>query len=211
PELWTPPPDPEKPACPYRIGFQVEIKPHAPPPPFGDPQHGLGAWRPRSDVDLYSATQTELVMAYPPLERENALPSSSGPSATLAITGTLAVGDERGAQLVVCSVAPETSEPPFEAVAKIFDGLYYPFECRHAAHVPTNTAKEADVDYTHEAAALGHLHKARQSGRTGLCAPKYFGSWTFSLPITHMGKKLKRSVRLVLMENIKGPSIRSVC
>lgn len=160
---------------------------------------------------LYSTTQTELVVAYPPLEHENGIPSSSSPRATLAITGILAMGDERGAQLVVCSVAPKTSQPPFEAVAKIFDALYYPFESRVAAHVPSNTAKQADVDYTHEAAALGYLRKARQSGRTGLCAPKYFGSWTFSLPITHAGKTLKRSVRLVLMENIKGPSIWRIC
>ncbi|KAL2144220.1 hypothetical protein VTI28DRAFT_9431 [Corynascus sepedonium] len=199
PRLWTPPADPEKPVCPYRIGFQVEIEPHTPPPPnFGDPHHGPGSWRQRSDVDLYSATQTQLVMTYPPLERGNALPSSSNSSATLAITGTLAVGDERGAQLVVCSVAPETSQPPFEVVAKIFDALYDPFENRSAAHVPNNTAWQADVDYTHEAAALDHLHKACQSDKTGLAAPKYFGSWTFSLPISHAGKELKRSVRLVL-------------
>jgi len=65
--------------------------------------------------------------------------------------------------------------------------------------------------YTHEAAALDHLHKACQSGKTGLAAPKYFGSWTFSLPMSHAGKELKRFVRLVLMENFKGPSIWSVC
>ncbi|KAL2193044.1 hypothetical protein P885DRAFT_72526 [Corynascus similis CBS 632.67] len=211
PRLWTPPPDPEKPVCPYRIGFQVEIEPHTPPPPFGDPHHGPGPWWQRSDVDFYSATQVQLVMAYPLLERENALPSSSNPSATLAITGTLAVGDERGAQLVVCSVAPKTSQPPFEVVAKIFDALYYPFESRNAAHVPNNTAWQADVDYTHEAAALDHLHKgvSKRQDRLG-CAQV---PWLLDLQLTHQPcrKELKRSVRLVLMENIKGPSIWSVC
>ncbi|KAL2137239.1 hypothetical protein VTI74DRAFT_6450 [Chaetomium olivicolor] len=83
----------------------------------------------------------------PLLSAKNALPSSASPSATLTITGTLAVGDERCAQLVVCSVAPNTSQPPFEAVAKIFDALYYAFESRDAAHVPSNTTKQADVDY----------------------------------------------------------------
>jgi hypothetical protein len=213
PQFWSPPPDPEKPACPYRIGFQVEIKLHTPPPPFGDPHYGPGTWRKRSDVDVNSATQTEVVMAYPPLERENALPSSCSPSprAILAITGTLAAGDKRGAQLVVCSVAPKTSQPPFVAVAKIFDALYYSFESRDVSHVPRNTAKQADVDYTHESAALHHLDKARRNGQTGLAAPKYFGSWTFGLPITHAGEKRERSVRLVLMEHILGPSIWSVC
>ncbi|KAH6854968.1 hypothetical protein B0I37DRAFT_304292 [Chaetomium sp. MPI-CAGE-AT-0009] len=200
PEPWTPPLDPDKPACPYQIGFQVEIRRHTPPRPYGNPHYGPRAWRKRSDTDV--------VMAYPPLEPENPLPSSSGPTATLAITGTLAVGDGRGAQLVICSIAPKASQPPFEAVAKIFDALYYSFESREVGHVPSNTAMQADVDYTHEAAALGHLCNMRQ---TGLTAPEYFGSWTFSLPITRTGKELERSVRLVLLENIKSPSIWSIC
>ncbi len=208
PRLWTPPPDPEKPAFPYRIDFQVDIKPHTPPPPYGDSLHGQGAWRQRSDVDLYSTTQTEVVMAYPPLERKDTLPSSSGPAATLTITGTLAVRDGRGAQLVVCSVASTAGQPPLEAVAKIFDALYYSFENPDVGHVPGNPAKRADVDYTREAAALDHLRNMRQPGLT---APEYLGSWTFSLPIARAGKKLTRSVRLVLMENIRGPSIWSIC
>ncbi|KAK3937952.1 hypothetical protein QBC46DRAFT_391304 [Diplogelasinospora grovesii] len=213
PRLWSPPQDPEKPACPYQARFAVEIKRHTPPPPFGDPQHGPGAWRERSDVHLYSATQTEVVMAYPSLECENTLSSSPAPTATLTILRTLAVADGRGPQLVVCSVAPKTlpkafPQAPYEAVAKIFDPLYYSFENKEAAHVPVNVAWQADVHYTHEAAAYDHLHR---TGQTGLFAPEYFGSWTFTLPITHARRKLQRSVRLVLMENIKGPSIWSVC
>jgi hypothetical protein len=121
-------------------------------------------------------------MANPSLERENTLPSSSGPTATLTITRTLVVADGRGAQLVICSIAPKTSQTPFEAVAKIFDALYYPGKSQEGSHVPRNAAKLADIDCTHEAAALDHL---RQTGQTGLSAPKYFGSWTFTLPITY--------------------------
>ena len=133
-------------------------------------------------------------------------------AATLTILRTLVVADGRGAQLVVCSVTPNPC--PQESagiVAKIFDPLYYPFEAPEAAYVPDNVALRADVHYTHEAAALDHLDRMRKAGRTGLSAPKCFGSWTFTLPITHAGKKLQRSVRLVLMENINGRSIRSVC
>ena len=164
----------------------MDIKPHTPPSPYGDSLYGQGAWRQRSDVDLYSATQTEVVMAYPPLERKDTLPSSSGPAATLTITGTLAMCDGRGAQLVVCSVASKAAQLPLEAVAKIFDVLYYSFENPDVGHVPSNPAKLADVDYTREAAALDHLRNMRQ---TGLTAPKYFGSWTFSLPIARAGKE----------------------
>lgn len=86
-KLWTPPPNPEKPACPYRVGFQVEIRPHTPPLPFGDRLHGQGAWRERSDVDLKSVTQTKLVISYPPLEREDTWQSSTdSPTAILTIT-----------------------------------------------------------------------------------------------------------------------------
>jgi len=190
----------------------VEIKRHTPPPPFGDPHHGPGAWRERSDVHLHSATQTEVVLSYPPLERDNGSSSSPSPTATLTILRALAVADGRGPQLVVCSLVPNPYLQESDGiVAKIFDPLYYPFEDPEAAHVPDNIAWRADNHYTHEAAALNHLNGMRQAGYTGLSAPKYFGSWTFTLPIAHMGKKKQRSVRLVLMENIKGRSIQSVC
>ncbi|KAL2160294.1 hypothetical protein VTH06DRAFT_1467 [Thermothelomyces fergusii] len=210
PGFWIPPPDPEKPDCPYRVGFQVEIKQHTPPLPFGGRSYGPGAWRQRRDVDLYSATQTEVVMSYPPLERESGVPSPIGSTATLTITETLAVGDGRGAQVVVCSVAPEPHRRPFVAVAKIFDALYYSFVSRVGGAVPCNTARSADVDYSREAAALDHLRMARRKGLS-LTAPEFFGSWTFSLPITHAGKNLLRPVRLVLMEHIEGPNMLAVC
>ncbi|KAH6855862.1 hypothetical protein B0I37DRAFT_365995 [Chaetomium sp. MPI-CAGE-AT-0009] len=213
PQFWRPPPDPEKPLCPYQAGFSVEIKRHTPPRPFGGPQYGSVAWRERSDVDLYSATQTEVVLAYPPLERETTLSSLPAPTAvTLTILSTLAVADGRGAQLVVCSITPNPfPQESSGIVAKIFDPLYYSFEAREAAYVPENVARLADVHYTHEAAALDHLDTMCKAGRTGLAAPKYFGSWTFTLPIVHAGTQRQRSVRLVLMENIKGRSISSVC
>ncbi len=131
-------------------------------------------------MNIHSATQTWVVIAYPPLERENTLLlSSSNLTATLTILQTLAVADGRGPQLVICSIAPKTHpQAPYEAVAKIFDPLYYSFECQEAAHVPVNVARAADVDYTHEATTLDHLDKMAQRGYTGLSAPKYFGSWT---------------------------------
>ncbi|KAK4244707.1 hypothetical protein C7999DRAFT_34940 [Corynascus novoguineensis] len=64
---------------------------------------------------------------------------------------------------------------------------------------------------THEAAAFDHLAKRAQTGGgAGLLVPNYFGSWTFTLPITYAGQKRQRAVRLVFMENIEGPSIQTV-
>jgi hypothetical protein len=225
PQLWSPPPDPEKLACPYQPGFAVEIKRHIPPPPFGDLHYGPGIWRERSDVDLRKVTQTRVVMEYPPLEPPHTSPSPSppapaAPTAELTILNALAVEDGRGPQLVVCSVAPHASPGPdqggppgpYQAVAKIFDPLYYSFENQMASHEPVLVAWQADVDYTHEAAALDHLAKRAQTGTgAGLLAPEYFGSWTFTLPITYAGRERHRAVRLVLMEKIKGPSIRTIC
>jgi hypothetical protein len=163
-------------------------------------------------VDLKSVTQTELVLAHPQLDHPNTVSSSPAATATLTILETLAVADGRGAQLVVCSVTPNPCpETPDVFVAKIFDPLYYSFECLHAANVAEDVSWLADVDYTHEAAALNYLEGMRKAGRTGLAAPKYYGSWTFSLPITHAGVEVQRSVRLVLMENIKGHSILDIC
>ncbi|KAH6634967.1 hypothetical protein B0J18DRAFT_448004 [Chaetomium sp. MPI-SDFR-AT-0129] len=220
--FWHPPPDPEKPACPYQAGFTVEIKRHTPPPPFGDPHYGPGPWPERNDVDLEAVTQTELVLAHPPFGHPNTVSSSSSSSsptatttatATLTILEPLAVDDGRGAQLVVCSVTPSPCPQKSNGhgfVAKIFDPLYYSFECPHAVSEADDTPWLADVDYSHEAAALDHLERMRNGGRTGLAAPRYYGAWTFTLPITHAGKEAQRSVRLVLMEHINGHSIRSV-
>ncbi|KAK3368731.1 hypothetical protein B0H63DRAFT_529098 [Podospora didyma] len=95
-----------------------------PPPPFarGYPE---GTWTfDPTDQHLESITQTERVLERPPLDGP---PTSSAPrSARLKITATLATGDGRGAQVVVCLVEPTTrAEKPFHAVAKIYDPLYY--------------------------------------------------------------------------------------
>ena len=74
----------------------MNIKRHTPPLPFGRPQYGRGPWRQLDNVDLHSATQTSVVIAYPPLERENTLSSSTSPTDTLTILTTLAVADGRG-------------------------------------------------------------------------------------------------------------------
>lgn len=184
---WSPPPDPEKPACPYRPGFTVEIKHRIAPPPFGDPHYGPGTRRRRSDVDLYKVTQTQVVMEYPPLESPRSSPSPpapTAPTAKLTILSQLAVEDGRGPQLVVCSVAPDASPDttqdgpsgPYEAVAKIFDPLYYSFQSQMSAYVPVSVAWQADVYYTHEAAALDYLAKkvlASEGGHAALLAPQY--------------------------------------
>lgn len=203
-EQWTPPLDPAKPTCPYLPGFEVEIKAHTPPPPFGGRCYGRGTRPSLPDAWLKSVTQTKLVLTYPPLE--TAAPSMPM-AAQLTITESLAIGCSRGPQLVVCSITPKTSgATPFTAVAKVFDPLYYSFS-DNLVSMPVDVVRMADQDYSREADAYEYLRKV---GQTGLFTPKYFDSWTFNLPISHEDKTYPRPVRLVLMEYLNGTSIKDL-
>ncbi|KAL2015327.1 hypothetical protein VTK56DRAFT_5789 [Thermocarpiscus australiensis] len=47
--------------------------------------------------------------------------------------------------------------------------------------------------------------------RGGSFAPKYFGSWTFTIPIRIREATEQRAVRLILIEHLCGPTIRDLC
>ncbi|KUI52541.1 hypothetical protein VP1G_11511 [Cytospora mali] len=47
-----------------------------------------------------------------------------------------------------------------------------------------------------------------QTGYTGSSAPKYYGSWTFTLPVVFKGLSILRPVRLILIERHEGVTIR---
>jgi hypothetical protein len=91
---WSPPADPDKPACPYRTGFTVDIKSHAPPAPFGGRDYGPGTRVAVSQQDLLSLKQSELVIRHPPLETAD---PPAPRTHTLSVTRELAVDDGRGA------------------------------------------------------------------------------------------------------------------
>ncbi|KAK3311087.1 uncharacterized protein B0T15DRAFT_548289 [Chaetomium strumarium] len=220
--------DPEKPPCPYKPGFKVGISRVTPPLPYGKIGIDVHGWRDLRwwCVDIYSSTQTRVVMEYPPLDHDNrpADPAWSGePTAWLTIIRTLgerlidaaddgsSVTCRSGPWIVVCFVIPiDPREVPFEAVAKIYDPLYYPFGDQGLPYTRVNVAKLAEVDFTHEANALAHLQTKGQSGHVGLSCPEYYGAWSYNLPITYRGLRVQRCIRLVLMELIRGPSLRSL-
>ncbi|ORY55892.1 uncharacterized protein BCR38DRAFT_469630 [Pseudomassariella vexata] len=176
---WTPPEDPDRPNCPYSVGFRTVIQFHRAPLPFGGPRYGRKLRPYVYDNWLESVTQSEHVLAYPPLETA---PPSQHATAELVVSKTIAIGNARGAQLV-----------SFTAIAKIYDALYYPFSSNIVSR-PVDVVRNADVDYSREAASYE------------LCT-QYFGSWTFQLPITSAGKAHQRPVRLVLIEYIDGSPI----
>ncbi|POS73060.1 hypothetical protein DHEL01_v208550, partial [Diaporthe helianthi] len=119
-------------------------------------------------------------------------------TARLTINGHLSVGVANGAQVVTCSITPneEATGQPFQAVAKIYDPLYYRFK-KLIAYEPCDVDTESDMDYSREAAAYEYL---QETGRTGSFAPLYYGSWTFCLPVTIRGTTQTRPVRMILIE-----------
>lgn len=129
PWFWSPPAGPDRRSLPYIPGFKARIQSHVAPPPFGD--GGLyGPWSRRqlSDAELQRVTQSALVVSNPPLEATTA-PSDTEvllKTAQLTISSFIRAGCDTGAQDVVCNAA-KVGEPPFEAVAKVYDALYYRF------------------------------------------------------------------------------------
>ncbi|KAL2198118.1 hypothetical protein P885DRAFT_59752 [Corynascus similis CBS 632.67] len=119
---------------------------------------------------------------------------------TVYIKSHIAVVDGRG----------PVGDTSFQAVAKIYDPLYYSFSHKDVSSVPCDVTRFADQDYSREAAAYEHLDAV---GQAGSIAPKYFGSWTFNIGL-HIGKNTSpqsRQIRLVLIEYLPGKSIRELC
>lgn len=174
PRVWSPPPDPDRPSLPYLPSFKAEIQSHVLPAPFGNERlYGSGPREQVSNAELAALTQSALVVAHPPIEATTASPGTEVPpeKAQRTITSHISVGCEGGAQVVVCTVAKD-GEPSFEAVAKIYDALYYRFS-HNLASRPQDVTAEADKDYAAEAAAYRQLTSA---GRASQVTPKYYGS-----------------------------------
>ncbi|KAK2616041.1 hypothetical protein N8I77_002758 [Diaporthe amygdali] len=197
---WSPPQDPDKPSLPYLPGFNVTIRPH----------NIAETEQPRQNLKpeyLRTVTQSKAVVNNP--SRFSSPGPDDAESAALAITASISIGTTRGAQIVACTITPcqkngEEVPKPFQAVAKIYDPLYYNFKSSIGRY-PRDTVREADKDYENETAAYEHL---RKHGITGSFAPKYYGSWIFSLPITIGGRPHSRNVQMILIETLNGVSIQ---
>ncbi|KAK7700647.1 hypothetical protein SLS64_010791 [Diaporthe eres] len=201
-KFWSPPEDPDKPRLPYIPGFTVQIRRHVPPPPFGGPDYGMGTREVLSESYLREITQSELVIDHPGLDTP--LPALSE-TAQLTVMTPITIGEVRGAQVVACEISPQNEgDQPFQAVAKIYDPMYYSFEWNFS-HQTRDTVWQADSDYSREAAAYEHLQK-----NVTPFAPQYFGSWTFDLPFRNRGVPKTRHVRMILIERLDGMSMRTM-
>lgn len=210
--FWRPPQDPDKPSLPYTAGFNVEIRRCQAPT--------AAPLRPELPQDyLKTVTHSEAIMARPPLnpgtsadadiDTEIGSTPLSNENAELVVTAPIAIGVARGAQLLAVTITRNGSSTvlgkPFEAVARIYDPLYYRFESE-IGHHPEDCVYSADRDCLNEATAYEHLDTA---GQIGCFTPEYHGCWTFDLPIKIRGSSKLRSIKLILIERLNGNSILS--
>jgi hypothetical protein len=124
----------------------------------------------------------------------------------LEIEKTIRTGDRLRAQVFMVTLCGSSGKsicslpiPTTGLVAKVFDPLYWdenggssdPFCCM-------------DRLYTHES----HAYEAVK-GLQGLEIPRYYGSYSISLPISP-GSQQNREVRMILIEFINGPSMGDI-
>ncbi|KAI1299438.1 hypothetical protein F5Y03DRAFT_365970 [Xylaria venustula] len=205
---WQPPQDPDRPHCPYMPGFVMQITEHEPPPPFGPNGYPRGTRRHPSEAWLKGTPQSQQVLENPPQDTQwrSSIPPRT---AVLKIINSIAVGQDRDAQLVACQILIRGLEKPYTVTAKIYDSLYYSVCDTLVQSVPRDVANRADMNYSREAATYRHLQKTKHLQKPGF-APEYHGSWTFDLDLIWQGKQHKRSIRLILIEYLHGSSIQDL-
>ena len=183
----------ETPVVPYVVGLTLTGTRHAPPEPFG--------WRyttenPPMVENCDSLSQAELCCMRLPLGGQ----TIQDDQITLTITDIIRAGFNTGAQLVVVN---ETM------VAKIFDPLCYRDYDYDIGSI--NVVYDADGDYSREAAAYEQLQKSSAAREV---TPAFYGTWT--IPVDTQlrdGDQLQkhtRQVPLVLMEYVRGDTMRNV-
>lgn len=206
-DTWEEPEDYLKRPSPYVEDFRATIETHVAPPPFGHSSYN-SLKKPREQVSRFTlmdslTTQSEHVLRNSPI---NTIQHQGKvvETAELVIMEPLAVGDNRGAQVASVLVTPSGGQESFCAVAKIFDAMYYPFRNQEWGHAQ-DVVYFADVDYSREASAMALAEEVGEAGRS---APRFYGSWTFSLRVPGRSSDVStRPVRLVLSELLEGPSM----
>jgi hypothetical protein len=200
---WRPPPEPEKPAVPFRDGFRFTARRVLPPLPFIGRYHNVS--QPRDFIDFLRKSRfpadeffyTTTLVDYCSSAALTPLPCKEvGETATFEVVQELAVGDGMdrggGSQVVACTT-PGHQEP---LIAKIYDPLYYPFADNDFPSIPNDVVARAEGDFTLESAAYNQLDDTFG----GSLVPKFYGSWIVNVPLKH----LTRPVGFTLVEYVKG-------
>lgn len=200
---YTPVADDLKPDLPYIAGAVMKIQECQPHLPFGyfyqDGASRTPHWNPAVQWD----TASRFCLQNPPLKGE---PMANPKARTIIIDSQIACSDGRGAQVVKCHY--EDDETPI--VAKIYDPLYYLWRDT------IDPTYEADQHFTIEATVFMTLQDMDKDYTIGYprvrealegSIPRYHGSYTWE---TQLLDGQRRDVRLILMEHIPLPSMRSI-
>ncbi|KAI4702478.1 hypothetical protein J4E81_002842 [Alternaria sp. BMP 2799] len=179
---------------PYVVGFTTTATRHQPPEPFGV--------RYETDCPLslpWENRKSQSKAEYCAL-RHVCDDQSFEVVKTLKITAVIRTGQNRGAQLVVIND---------DMVAKIYDPLYYEDVNEYGGD--EDVVYDAFSDYSREAAAFHQLQKSPAAREV---TPAFYGTWTI-LVDTHIHnggetQKRKRQVPLILMEYVRGATMRDI-
>ena len=173
-----------KPEFPYTVGKHLRVRSHVPPQPTkSDCRLEFQAARERESIDA-----VQRCLLHPPLSGM----FTSG-VAELEIVRLVRAGDQHGAQLLAVRDIPSDTD----LLAKFYDPLYFDHEQDEA-----DPFLCVDRAYTHESAVYTKIADFQ-----GSIIPKYYGSFSLSLPVDHMNS---REVRLILMENVPGISMQDL-
>jgi hypothetical protein len=163
---------------------------HDPPQPFGplNSKKGKG----RQPLNTRGHSQTEWCLLHPP---SNTPVPEDRPTRSLTLLEDLTDPHSQGAKVFRCFMDGNDCQT---FVAKIYDPLYYEYTC--------DVCYYAEKDYSVETASYEDIQEA---GLDGKYTPKYYGSWAINIPFS-TSPPVERTVCLVIMEDLKGPTMSSL-
>lgn len=175
-----------KPDFPYTVGKRLRIRPHMPPPPVQGWLDDAVELKHKDFREREYVDPAQRCLIHPPSAGEF-MPGV----AELEIVGHVRAGDEHNGQLLIVRVLNSTLDLPsnIELLAKLYDPLYFDHKQDDA-----DPFRYVDSAYIQESGVYRRLADVQ-----GSIIPKYYGSFSLSLPV--------REVRLILMENVPGTSM----
>lgn len=180
----------QKPELPYTVGSCLKAHPHTPQPPDNDNFPGY-EFNYSHNSEKNTVRPFQRCLLHPPWPGK----TESG-VVEFKIVDWMQAGDPNDAQVVAIRILNSTVDLPtdMDILAKIYDPLYF-------NHIPNNVDifRYTDYCYRRESAAYKHLADLQ-----GNIIPKYYGSFTISLP---GDGNISRDVRMILLEIVPGPSM----
>ncbi|KAJ5640502.1 hypothetical protein N7528_000127 [Penicillium herquei] len=185
---------PFKPPFPYVSGWEFTVQSHVPPPPTPVINDSLDYTHDDLE-DLVRLNPAEYCVQHPPLPGEVGTDRLD-----LEIVDLVRAENPKNSQLFTVKVLQHSPGWPSEPLrskillAKVYDPLYFNDMSEYLC-----PARVMDQSYTHETAVYSVLSEFQ-----GRRIPRYYGSYTFDIPVDTSGTRNMRSVRLILIEYIRG-------